>query len=86
MLSIIGYYKSVHPDQETGEGAIQSLVIGGNGRTKKVADLLRNDGLDVRAILSPTVQPGTERLRIILHAYNTINEVDKLLLSLAKHL
>jgi 8-amino-7-oxononanoate synthase len=36
---------------------------------------LQNTGFDVRAILSPTVAPGGERIRICLHAFNTAGEI-----------
>ena len=34
--------------------------------------------LDVRAILSPTVPLGRERLRVVLHSFNTKDEIDRL--------
>jgi 8-amino-7-oxononanoate synthase len=55
--------------------AIQSIIIGGNEKTAQTAATIRNAGFDVRPILSPTVQQGTERLRICIHAYNTQTEV-----------
>lgn len=58
---------------------IQVVVIPGNEEVKKVADELQQHNLDVRAILYPTVPRGRERLRIVLHAFNTEEEVDKLL-------
>lgn len=64
--------------------AIQSMVIGGNGQTREAARSLRKDGFDVRPILSPTVQPGKERLRICLHTYNTSDDIKKLASSLRK--
>lgn len=69
--------------------AIQSFIIPGNSKVKAAAQHLQSSGLDVRPILSPTVPTGKERLRIILHAFNTTQEIDKLtsqlrLLSLAQ--
>lgn len=64
--------------------AIQSFVIAGNASVKQVARNLQNDGLDVRPILSPTVPEGKERLRIILHSFNTFHEIDKLVNHLIK--
>ncbi len=57
------------------QSPIQSLVIGGNTRTREIASDLQKSGLDVRAILSPTVPTGKERIRICLHTYNTDNEL-----------
>lgn len=34
----------------------------------------------VRPIVSPTVPVGTERVRVCLHAGNTIDEIDRLVL------
>lgn len=63
---------------------IQCLVLGGNERVKALAVNLQNEGFDVRPILSPTVQAGTERLRICLHAFNTNNDVERLVTSIKK--
>ena len=61
---------------------IQIVVIPGNEAVKNVAERLQQNGLDARAILYPTVPKGKERLRIVLHAFNTSEEVDKLVLLL----
>jgi 8-amino-7-oxononanoate synthase len=54
---------------------IQSIIIIGNEKTKEVAHYLQHAGLDIRAILSPTVPRNSERIRICLHAYNTEEEL-----------
>jgi 8-amino-7-oxononanoate synthase len=61
-----------------GEGPIYGILVPDNKKCKGLAIYLQNHNLDVRAILSPTVPKGTERLRIILHSFNTINEIDLL--------
>ena len=61
------------------ETPIQIVVIPGNEEVKKVAILLQEYNLDVRAILYPTVPKGKERLRIVLHAFNTDEEIKKLI-------
>lgn len=58
---------------------IQVVVVPGNKEVKEVAALLQNENLDVRAILYPTVPKGKERLRIVLHAFNTTAEIKKLI-------
>jgi 8-amino-7-oxononanoate synthase len=63
---------------------IQVVVIPGNAAVRAVADQLQEAGLDVRPILSPTVERGRERLRIVLHAFNTDEEVDRLIEGLQK--
>lgn len=62
---------------------IQVLVIPGNEEVKRVAETLQQNGLDVRAILYPTVPKGKERLRIVLHAFNTEQQVESILNLLA---
>lgn len=54
---------------------IQSVVITGNERTKAVSKQLQQMSFDVRAILSPSVPAGKERLRISLHLHNTEQEI-----------
>ena len=58
---------------------IQGIIVPGNEAVKKMAALLQENKLDVRPILYPTVPKGKERLRIILHAFNTQEEVRQLL-------
>ncbi len=55
--------------------AIQPVMIGSNKKAREVSMSLQEAGLDVRPILSPTVQRGTERLRISLHVHNTDAEI-----------
>jgi 8-amino-7-oxononanoate synthase len=65
------------------ESAIQVLLIPGNNEVTRASLLLKEKGLDVRAIKSPTVKAGSERLRICLHAYNTAAELELLRSALA---
>lgn len=58
--------------------AIHCCVIPGNVEVKAVAGKLQEKGFDVKAILSPTVAKGRERLRICLHSQNTENEIESL--------
>ncbi|HEV2480884.1 MAG TPA: 8-amino-7-oxononanoate synthase [Puia sp.] len=57
---------------------IQVVIVPGNAAVKALAGRLQAAGLDVRPILSPTVEKGRERLRIVLHAFNTEEEIDRL--------
>lgn len=59
--------------------AIKALVIPGNHKVKQLASLIQTKGFDVRPILSPSIKEGHERIRICLHTFNTINEIDQLL-------
>ncbi len=63
--------------------SIQSCLVPGNTRVKKIASYLREEGFDVRPILSPTVPESEERLRFCLHSYNTLNEIKEVLSILA---
>jgi len=58
---------------------IQVVIIPGNEEVKKVAESLQENKLDVRAILYPTVPKGKERLRIVFHAFNTMEEIQNLI-------
>ncbi len=57
------------------DSAIQCLVLSSNEKAKEVALNLQNSGLDVRAILSPTVPKGSERIRICLHSFNAESDI-----------
>ncbi len=63
---------------------IQGLIIPGNKKAKSLAALLQQNGFAVKAILSPTVPSGQERLRISLHRFNTKVEIDALMAQIAK--
>ena len=60
------------------ETAIQGIIIPGNEEVKKIADRLQQNNMDIRPILYPTIPKGSERLRIVLHAFNTIAQVQQL--------
>lgn len=64
------------------ESPIQCLIVPGNDSARRVAAAAQDAGFDVRAILSPTVPVGQERLRICIHAFNTEAEMDRLVESL----
>ena len=61
------------------KSAIQSAIIPGNENVKNIANQIQEKGFDVKAILSPTVPEGQERLRICLHSYNTEKEISEVL-------
>ena len=58
---------------------IQGIVIPDNQKVVALAQLLYQNGLFAKAILSPTVPKGAERIRICLHSFNTFDEMDRLL-------
>jgi 8-amino-7-oxononanoate synthase len=61
------------------KSAIQSAIIPGNENVKKIAKQFQKNGFDVKAILSPTVPQGQERLRFCLHSYNSPNQIEEVL-------
>jgi 8-amino-7-oxononanoate synthase len=80
---LIGYFKNGFEKRNDvflidSNSPIQSLIIPGNERARNVSRQLQSKGFDVRAILSPSVPAGKERLRISLHLHNTKEQVDEL--------
>jgi 8-amino-7-oxononanoate synthase len=69
-LPVASAYQLIESDS-----SIQCLLLNSNLKAVKVAWHLQTHGFDVRAILSPTVPLGSERIRICLHAFNTSDEV-----------
>lgn len=63
--------------------AIQCCVLSGNDRVKEISQSLEAEGFGVKAILSPTVPEGKERLRFCIHSYNSPGEISKVLQLLA---
>lgn len=61
------------------DSAIQCCVIPGNDKVKLIAAQLQEKGFGVKAILSPTVPAGEERLRFCLHSYNSTVEISEVL-------
>ena len=61
------------------KSAIQSAIIPGNERVKSIAQQLQEKGFDVKAILSPTVPEGQERLRFCLHSFNSEKDISEVL-------
>ena len=61
---------------------IRSLVEAGNDNVKALENKLNDNGFNVKAILSPTVAEGSERLRICIHTFNS----DTSIIALAKEL
>ncbi|MBM6498827.1 aminotransferase class I/II-fold pyridoxal phosphate-dependent enzyme [Flavobacterium macrobrachii] len=65
------------------KSAIQCAIIPGNEKVKAIATQLQENGFDVKAILSPTVPEGQERLRFCLHSYNSEKEISDVLKQLS---
>ena len=83
LRELIAYFRTqIDKTGSTGwkdsSSAIQALVVGNNQRSKLLASRLQHAGLQVNAILHPTVPMGMERLRVCLHTFNTKEQVDLL--------
>lgn len=61
------------------KSAIQSAIIPGNEKVKSIANQIQEKGFDVKAILSPTVPEGQERLRFCIHSFNSKEEISEVL-------
>ena len=61
------------------DSAIHCCVVSGNEKVKSIAKKIQEKGFDVKAILSPTVPEGQERLRFCLHSYNSEKEIQEVL-------
>jgi 8-amino-7-oxononanoate synthase len=57
---------------------LQALIIPGNAEVTKMALELQSEGFDCRAIRYPTVPKSKERIRVVLHAFNSTTEIENL--------
>ncbi len=68
--------------KKTGIKGIQSpirpIYISGIEKLRSLSQRLEAKGLDVRAIVTPTVPRGRECLRVVLHSFNQEEEIDQL--------
>lgn len=58
--------------------AIQCMVLGSNEAVTDLEEKLKRANMNVKAVKSPTVKEGTERLRFCIHAFNSKQEIDSL--------
>jgi 8-amino-7-oxononanoate synthase len=79
LSSLISQFQNAGLNALPSETPIQVVLAPGNEVIRQLAAKLQEANLDVRAIMHPTVPRGKERLRIVLHSYNTTEEVDKLI-------
>lgn len=86
----IEYYKNcateLGVDCLESDSQIQGIIVPGNKKVSEISDYLREKGFDVRAIRSPTVPTGSERLRICLHSFNSKKEIKELLQNIKNYL
>jgi len=53
-------------------------MVGSNEAADRLEKELAEKNIHAKAIKSPTVKAGTERVRFCIHAFNTKNEMDTL--------
>lgn len=63
---------------------IQMIQIGNTEEALQKAESLRTSGFLVKAIVSPTVKRGEEAIRICIHAFNSQDEIKRLIDCLKK--
>jgi 8-amino-7-oxononanoate synthase len=73
----------IHYEKLKSNTAIQGVIIPGNERARTLAEKLQARNFDIRPILYPTVPKGMERFRIVLHSFNTEDEIVDLAAALA---
>lgn len=61
------------------QSPIQPIYISGTDQVRHFSKKLMEQGLDVRAMISPTTKRGRECLRVVLHSFNKEEEIDKLI-------
>jgi len=64
--------------------SIQGCIIGDPSKVKVIAANFKANNFDVKAILSPTVPKGTERLRFCIHSYNSFSQIEAVLKLICK--
>lgn len=67
-----------------GSAAIHCCIFSGIENVKNAAKKLQEEGFEVKAIVSPTVPKGKERLRFCVHSYNTETEIKAVIHTLQK--
>ena len=68
-----------HPGFKKSDTPIQCYIFRETNEVRNISQKLLEQNLDVRPILHPTVPLGEERLRIALHSFNTMEEIEKLI-------
>jgi 8-amino-7-oxononanoate synthase len=74
----IDYFNSLTKDFIESTSAIHCKLFPGNHNVDIIESKFEKGSLFVKGIKSPTVKEGAERVRICLHAFNTKEEIKKL--------
>lgn len=81
-LQLHSILKSVGSDSQSSH--IQPLIVGTPQKALRLSSALREEGFDVLPIRTPTVPPGTDRLRFSLSAAITEDDIRRLGLAIQK--
>ncbi|HVM90208.1 MAG TPA: 8-amino-7-oxononanoate synthase [Puia sp.] len=86
LQSLINYFQNAEIGFEklTSQTPIQAVIVPGNDAVKKLSQRLLENNFDVRPIVYPTVPKGRERLRVVMHSFNTLDELQGLTENLRK--
>lgn len=60
------------------DSPVQAIIVPDNNRLKTLQQGLLKSGFLTYAVCSPAVKPGTERIRICLHSFNTDDDIRSL--------
>jgi 8-amino-7-oxononanoate synthase len=63
---------------QASQTAIQQIMAPGNMVVLEKAAELAKKGIAVLPVRYPTVQKGSERIRVVLHSFNTFEDIDRL--------
>ncbi len=63
----------------SGGSPIASMGVKSSASARELSRFLRKSGFELPAIVAPTVKRGDERLRCLLHAFNTVDQLKSLL-------
>lgn len=69
---------NTHISLSNEKSPVQIILIPGVENAKKLADTLQKERIAVKAIFSPTVPEGGERLRFCIHTFNTEEEINSI--------
>lgn len=84
----IDYFKSALNQPSAfieSNSAIHCMLISGNENAEQLENKLAGKTIFAKAVKSPTVKEGQERIRICLHAFNTKEEIDLLVETLQQN-
>lgn len=70
------------PVSQNAGSPVQYIRVPDNETAARLVRHLQNNGFQTKAMLSPTVPAGSERIRITLHAHNTESEIQGLIAAL----